>query len=66
MAVPRLFLEQMAGAFVVAPNGFELVGVPVPTAQPWLTLVVGPDDFDANSVRKYVKNLREIESGEAF
>ena len=28
----------MAGTFVVAPNGFGLVGNPVPTAQHWLTL----------------------------
>ena len=55
----------MAGTFVVAPNGFELVGDPVPTAQHWLTLTVRPNDFDANSVWKYVQKLREIESGEA-
>ena len=46
----------MAGTFVVAPNAFELVGDPVPTAQHWLTLTVRPDDFDANSVWKYVTN----------
>ena len=41
----RLLLEQMAGTFVVAPNAFELVGDPVPTAQHWLTLTVRPYDF---------------------
>jgi hypothetical protein len=61
-----LFLEQMAGTFVVAPIGFELVGDFVPTAQHWLTLTVCPDDFDANLVWKYVQKLREIESGKQF
>ena len=40
----------MAGTFVVAPNGFELVGDPVLTAQHWLTLPTRPVDFDENYV----------------
>ena len=57
----RLCLEHMAGTFAVAPSAFELVGDPVLTAQHWLTLNVRPDDFDANSVWKYVQKVREIE-----
>ena len=56
----------MAGTFVVAPDGFELVGDPVPTAQHWLALSERPDDFDANLVWKYVQKLKEIESGKQF
>ena len=48
----------MAGTFVVAPNGFELVGDPVPSAQRWLTLPTRPVDFDANSVWAYVQKLK--------
>ena len=56
----------MAGTFVDAPNGFELVGDPVPTAQHWLTLPTRPVDFDANSVWAYVQKLKKIESGKPF
>ena len=52
------------GTDAVAPNGgFELVGNPVPTAQHWLTLTVRPDDFDANSVWRYVHSLGQEECG---
>jgi len=56
----------MAGTFVVAPDGFELVGDPVPTAQHWLTLPTRPVDFDPNAVWAYVQKLKEIESGKQF
>ena len=56
----------MAGTFVVAPNGFELVGDPVPTAQHWLALPSRPVDFDANSVWTYVQKLKETESGKPY
>ena len=41
--MPRGATGTMAGTFVVAPNGFELVGDPVP-AQHWLTLHALPLD----------------------
>ena len=52
--------------FRCCPNGFELVGGPVPTAQHWLTLPTLALASDANFVWAYVQELKEIESGKPF
>jgi hypothetical protein len=60
-----LFLD-MAGTFVVAPNGFEIVGDSPPTVQHWLTLSVLSARPAAHMMLMRTQKTKEIESGKKF